>query len=296
MTGGDESSRHAFELLANATRLSIITALGNASGDDGYATLAFTDLQSAAGVEDNGKFAYHLNKLTETFVEQKESGYGLTMAGIRAYQAVVGQRSNADVEVPEFTLPEAEQCDDCGTDLVGWYTNSRFHCGCPDCGTLEMRYPVSTTNFDPDDSDSLVEAFTRRLRRDDFSMMHGICPYCTGHVQQSFAHADGYWEDNDLREVDALLHLACDSCAWFIYGIPTGKVYHLMPIAAFLVERGFDTLATVPWAEPFGWDMQVLEDDPWLVEVTYELDGDRLTAVIDDEVNVVEYEIEPLAE
>ncbi|SHG58065.1 hypothetical protein [Halobaculum gomorrense] len=40
----DESSRRTFELLANETRLGIISALGEVSGEGGYATLAFSEL------------------------------------------------------------------------------------------------------------------------------------------------------------------------------------------------------------------------------------------------------------
>ncbi|MFC6795933.1 ArsR/SmtB family transcription factor [Halobaculum halobium] len=97
--GVDESSRRTFELLANETRLGIISALGEASGEGGYATLSFSELQEATGIEDNGHFNYHLKKLVEEFVEDREDGYALTLAGIRAYQAIVAQQQLPSTEV-----------------------------------------------------------------------------------------------------------------------------------------------------------------------------------------------------
>ncbi|WP_390215390.1 winged helix-turn-helix domain-containing protein [Halobaculum halobium] len=276
--------------MANETRLGIISALGEASGEGGYATLSFSELQEATGIEDNGHFNYHLKKLVEEFVEDREDGYALTLAGIRAYQAIVAQQQLPSTEVAPFDLHSADECH-CGGVIEAWYENGRFHAECNECDESIQYYPVSPRSFDVADPDTLVTAAARRITRDESSMVRGVCPYCTGNVTWSFEMPEGYWAENGMQQEDIVSHVACDDCAWFMYGTIGGKARFNTIISSFLATRGHDPWREPPWGEPFEYTERVLSDDPWRLELTYELEGDELTVTVDGSLNVIDHEL-----
>lgn len=290
MDDDEEASRRMFELLANETRLGIISALGEASGEGGYATLAFSELQEATGVEDNGHFNYHLRKLVGEFLEEREVGYALTLAGIRAYQAIVAQQQIPSTKVEPFDLHSADECH-CGGDIEAWYENGRFHAGCKECGELIQYYPVSPKSFDASDPDTLVIAAVRRITRDESSMVRGVCPYCTGNLTWSLERPEGYWDESGMEQENIVAHVACDDCAWFMYGTVGGKARFNTVISSFLATRGHDPWREPPWGEPFGYRERVLSDDPWRLELTYGLGGDELTVTVDGNLDVTDHEL-----
>lgn len=290
--GVDESSRRTFELLANETRLGIISALGEASGEGGYATLAFSELQEATGVEDNGHFNYHLQELVGEFVEDREDGYALTLAGIRAYQAIVVHRFDAEVEVEPFEPEDIVDCEQCGGTMNAWYEEGRLRIACSDCGESVMYYPVPVSNFDADDQRSLVRAAKTRLIRDESSMLHGVCPYCAGKTNWSIEPTQGYWEEKNLRHQEASVHVACERCAWFMYGNVAGKMRFHPVVSTFLIDHELDPWNLPPWSLPYERSEEVLDVDPLHIEIVYQIDGDRLTVAVDDEMNVVEHRTE----
>lgn len=276
-------------MLANETRLGIISALGEASGEGGYATLAFSELQEATGIEDNGHFNYHLKKLVEEFVEDREDGYALTLAGIRAYQAIVAHRFDAEVEVEPFEPAEIVDCEECGGTMNAWYEDGRLQIACTDCGESVTYYPVPVSNFDADDPRSLVSAAKNRLIRDESSMLHGICPYCAGRTKWSIEPTQDYWEEKNLRDQDAGVHVACERCSWFMYGNVAGKMRFDPIVSTFLIDHGFDPWSLAPWSLPYERSEEVLNINPIKIEIVYEIDGDRLIVIVDEEMNVVEH-------
>ncbi|WP_435063208.1 winged helix-turn-helix domain-containing protein [Halobaculum sp. EA56] len=289
--GGDESSpRRTFELLADETRLGIITALGDASGRGGYATLAFSELQEAVGVEDSGQFNYHLQQLTGDFVESDGGGYKLTLAGIRAYQAVVAHSFTPRTRIEPFPVPDSEPCDACGGTLEAWYEDGRAHIACSECGDVVHYYPLSAKDFDMDDPGSFLRAAAIRVIRDESSMLHGVCPYCTGEPVWSLEPSSDHWEEKDLREEDLIAHVACERCAWFVYGDPAGKLRFHPVVSSFLLDHGADPWEDFPWRLPFDRDLTVLSMEPPKAEIEYAIDGDRLRVVVDEHFEVVEHE------
>lgn len=72
----------ALTVLADETRIAILRALADAEG-----ALAFSELRRRAGVDDAGRFNYHLSKLREYFVREVDGGYALRHAGSRVVAA-----------------------------------------------------------------------------------------------------------------------------------------------------------------------------------------------------------------
>ncbi|QZP37458.1 winged helix-turn-helix domain-containing protein [Halobaculum magnesiiphilum] len=287
--GVDESSRRTFELLANETRLGIISALGEASGEGGYATLTFSELQEATGVEDNGHFNYHLQELVGEFVEDREDGYALTLAGIRAYQAIVARVQRDSLSVEPFEIDGT--CPNCGETKEAWYENSRAQIGCRSCGKLEFRYPVSPESIDGSEPETLLNALDRQLSRDYLSMFNGVCPYCAGRSTVQLAEFEEYYEDLGMASTPVNVHAACDSCAWFLYGNLGALLIFEPPIYSFLRERGVDLWEEYVWEPTPDHEVTNVSWEPQRVAGVFGLAGEELRYVLDEDLRLLEYEI-----
>ena len=80
----------AFALLGDATRLRILRELWEAQRDAPDEGVPFEALRERAGVDDSGRFNYHLGKLTGRFVERGDDGYRLRFAGVPFARLFVG--------------------------------------------------------------------------------------------------------------------------------------------------------------------------------------------------------------
>lgn len=108
----------ALAVLADETRVAILRALAEADE-----TLPFTELRRRAGVEDAGRFNYHLTKLCEYFVREVEGGYTLGHAGSRVVAAAEG----LDAGAATLSADDSGESEDAETCPV---------CGEVDCGRL----------------------------------------------------------------------------------------------------------------------------------------------------------------
>lgn len=77
-----ERASEALSTLANPVRLSVLATLHEAG------SLSYTDLRTAVGVEDRGRFNYHLRQL-EGLVESDGGAYVLTERGERVVERVL---------------------------------------------------------------------------------------------------------------------------------------------------------------------------------------------------------------
>lgn len=107
-----EEGLEALEALGNEHRIAILRTLADADG-----ALTFSELRERVGIDDAGRFNYHLNKLRGQFVRRAEAGYELGYAGERVVLAA------ADID-PETVAMEQkrdteEQCPICGESDCG---------------------------------------------------------------------------------------------------------------------------------------------------------------------------------
>lgn len=131
----DQRAVEAFELLSNETRLTILLALWEAYDrfDDANA-VGFSELYDRVEIGDSGNFTYHLDKLTDHFVEETDDGYQLRNAGLRLVQPVtagtgLGERTVAPSEIDM-------SCFLCGAPTEVSYDEERIFVSCTDCQGL----------------------------------------------------------------------------------------------------------------------------------------------------------------
>ncbi|WP_251341417.1 winged helix-turn-helix domain-containing protein [Haloplanus halophilus] len=81
-----------FEVLSDPTRASILAVLHGRS-----APMSYTALREAAGVEDKGRFNYHLRRL-DRLVRTADGAYALTARGERVVGSLLADGALLDAE------------------------------------------------------------------------------------------------------------------------------------------------------------------------------------------------------
>ena len=286
-----DESMETFDLLSNEVRLDILRTLGEAMAEED-APLSFTGLQRRVGVEDNGRFNYHLTKLTGRLVAKRDDGYELKPPGNNIYQAIVSGAYTDEAGTDPVPVDD-EHCPYCGADAAAWYEDSHFHLGCSECENLVIRYPIPPASFNPDQPESLLAAGGAYILRDQASMRQGICPYCAGEVESELTKEGGGLEEFNERVYSSVARFVCVRCSWSMHcGVPFAL--NIEPaVVSFFHDHGIAIFEHHPWSIYQYAEDRVLSRDPWRVEVTCRIDGSTLRVVVDGAVNVVEAEVDP---
>jgi hypothetical protein len=124
-------AREAFALLGHEIRLDIVLALF----EDWMAAYTepkpYAELMDAVGMEDSGKFNYHLGKLRGVYVRQVEDGYVPTASATALYRAVLATRPTETAD-HEQQLPD-RHCPACGEQPRLRYEGGFVTVECPAC-------------------------------------------------------------------------------------------------------------------------------------------------------------------
>ncbi|MEF8863654.1 MAG: hypothetical protein V5A40_18170 [Haloarculaceae archaeon] len=287
MRGGDPTS--TFSLLGNETRLRIVLELGDASEPGTFGVLGFSELQSRVGVRDNGTFNYHLSRLTGEFVERAEGGYRLALPGVYVYRAL---RTGPLAETPDHGRLETDvPCPTCAVPQEVWVEEGRGTLGCPDCGTVNYRYPLPAGGQARTAGPALARALRERAIHDAGAMLRGFCPYCSGSIHRDVGVDVEVLPDGDRVEgVDDLtLTLACEHCGWFIHTNAAGMLDSHPRVSAFLLERGVDSYRQDPWRVA-DFSVDVRSKEPWIAHVRVTCEDGTLSLELDGDLQVVDLE------
>ncbi|WP_435065302.1 DUF7351 domain-containing protein [Halobaculum sp. EA56] len=288
----------AFALLGDATRLRILRELWEAQRDAddlGGGGVPFETLRDRAGVDDSGRFNYHLGRLTDRFVERTDGGYRLRFAGSRVVGALLeGTYAPGD----DLTMPVDGACWACEGDLELRYADERVHVRCADCGvdTTDFGCPPGVLAGRPAEEvprvvDTHLRTLLARARR-------GICPNCSGPMRVSVGPAGAAPERRDddaeaAEDEDApVATVRCDRCGDRIRaGLPT-VLFDRPAVTAFCYDRGLDPEAKPLWVVLDGLDAEAtaLGGDPYRASVTFHAGDDALTVTVDADGAVVAVE------
>lgn len=305
----------AFETLGNETRLAILLALWDAKSpgppvaEPSEPPVPFSELRERVGIRDSGQFNYHLDKLTDSFIESTEEGYLLTTAAEQVLSAIfagtLSEHSSFEGE------PIDADCGRCGGPVVIDYDDGTVFQRCTDCkgiwrepgdppGVLSKGYlpPVGLENRTPQEFYRQGNTWTRHRM---FSMMEGVCPRCSGTVTNHINVCDDHdTEDGTIcercgSEIEIQTLFECDICKYEWWVPATLPMFTEEAVKVFYYERGLDTDAlyddneTEKIRESID-QVEVSADDPFELLVTVEIDGDRLEVILDDEARVTDVE------
>jgi len=276
---GESDPTEVFEQASNETRRAVLRALADAYRDDPTDPwLDYSDLQSAAGVRDNGNFNYHLDRLDGLVVDGSD-GYRLSRTGMEVVSTVASGVLDPDwtwgpVDAPGTCL----YCDDPArlqyADGVLWLT----------CGDSEhevgLSVPPSLLESHPDDEVPELVGFLEN--RWGELTRKGICSECSGPVEGRIEYG-GVGPDHHYY------HGECDRCG-FHHGIPVGLFLVSHPaVVAFHHDHAVDVRSVPFWTLDFctPGSETVVAEEPLRLRVDAERDGETLSLTLDRDGTVV---------
>ncbi|PSP17877.1 hypothetical protein BRC62_04165 [Halobacteriales archaeon QH_10_67_13] len=278
-----------FDLLADETRLSIIRELADAHG-----AVPFAELRQRVGVRDSGRFNYHLDKLVGQFVAKTDAGYELTETG---------DRIDGALEAGTYTLADSidpvaleDPCPVCGGEQRLHYEDKIVRTECDCFAEARFHLPPSAVGaFDPE---TFPDVSDRYLKTTFYRITRGFCPYCDGQVRAAagpILSPDEAPNELSATEIERAretpqAHFTCTRCdREFGAGLTSVLLFH-PAVVSFYYDHGVDVQS-----EPY-WQLKGLATDrerirgrePFRAAVTYAVNGDRLTAVVDESLEVLE--------
>jgi len=277
-------AEEAFDLVGHEIRLDILVALDEADGP-----VPFSDLRERVGTRDSGQFNYHLDKLTDRFVENSDDGYRLADAGRRVTGAI---RSGGFTKTLDADpVPVEGTCFNCGGDLEARFRKSNVLVTCTECevDVTEPKVPPGILQgYRPED---VPEVLDRWVKRSLYTAEFGFCEYCGGRMGASLVRT-GDLEPYGMDEygIEAMADYECDRCGYRFSGVLGYALLAHPTVTAFYHDHGIDVLEKPIWT--FDWpelgEATVVSDDPLRAETSITLGDETLALVVDESLDVVE--------
>jgi len=280
---GEESPGAAFatapfDLVTTEPRSAILDVLATRqAADPADPSVGFAALREAAGITDSGNFNYHLDKLQPAYVRQTDDGYALTFAGLSLVgilRAGVGAETTRGPERLDATCPL------CGHDLVARYEDGLLSVVC-DQGHKQPQEILPPNAVEGRSLREVVDILTRRTQHHLDLVRRGVCPACFDAVERAYRQLD--------ESPSHVVVATCEGCG-LVSGSPVGLYLLCEPVVvAFYHDHGVDVTEAPLWeldlwvAEP-----TVCSREPLRLSLSVELDGERLTLVVDKSTHLVE--------
>jgi DNA-binding transcriptional ArsR family regulator len=291
----------AFAAVADPTRVAILRALAASVRETGDPVCRFSDLRKRAGVEDSGRFRYHLNRLRGHFVEKTEQGYCLTHAGAEMVAAILAGRY---VE-HERTGPTAldSVCSLCGAGAVGTYADGRIEVECED-GHRLLGWPLPPNATTDATVDDLVRLATSLVVHAVDLALQGVCSRCYGQVSVRLTSADSA-ETEVETETEAKAETTempgfrarCESCSGSLVGPAWFALLVHPDVEAFYHDHGLPVRATPLWElDHITVDVGAAATDPENRQLAVSLGDEVLYATLSPTGSVLDTRVEPAPE
>jgi ribosomal protein S27AE len=262
-----EDAEAAFAAVADELRVRILRELWDADGP-----LSFSELREAVGVDDSGRFNYHLGELRGRFVEKTGDGYDLRYAGRRLVGAL-----HSGVYTDEATVePTAVdgECVRCGGRLEAAYEDEQARVTCTDCGihVVSVGIPPAFVDGREDDLATAIDGYVRTMSR---QFVAGFCSSCRGRTSGRLERD----EEHGPRAV-----LECERCGNSFHGFVTAAVIDHSEVLSFYRDHGLNARDVPIWEMDWVYEAELDGDR---AVVTVPLGGDELELTVDDSLSVV---------
>lgn len=267
-------AREAFALLGHEIRLDILLALLERWRAAHTEPQSYSTLMDAVGMEDSGKFNYHLKRLRGVYVRKVEDGYVPTASATALYRAVLGTRPTEERDRPH--LDTDEPCPDCGTALRATYEGSFLTVGCPDCETTRGRftYPFPANGLDERSDAEVLEAVRRRAEHDVELARSGQCPFCAGHVDVAVD-----------PEATVSVEMTCETCSFVVGETVLPALKRVPRVSAALLALGVDVDTAQWWTLPTP-TVSVESQEPLALSLVVERGGRTARIEVDGDLTV----------
>ncbi|AUX10504.1 HTH domain protein [Halalkaliarchaeum desulfuricum] len=283
-------------IVANETRFSILQALWDAHTETPAEIegperdpVPFSELRERVGVQDSGRFNYHLSELVPRFVQHREDGYALTHTGARIVGAAVsGVYTETDTELDPTAVGDCG-VPDCDGTLEASYEDGHVTVACDGCDVRIVMHapPILIGAHDIESNPDTLQQYTLSEIQ---KTIRGFCPLCNGPIDTRVAraHLDGEAPEDDRVKITH----QCRECGQVSHTSAVSLLLDHPAVVSLLYEAGYDYRDVALWRRPDSVESAefIVDDDPVQVEVTVTVDDEPLRFLLDGELQVIEYE------
>jgi hypothetical protein len=288
------SLEEALTIIGEEARARIIIELGDARTTDPTASnaLGFSELMSRVGIEDSGRFNYHLGKLVGTFVKKGEDGYRLRLPGQLVYEALLAGTLTERQSIEPFTVGACPSCD--GELSAGYHPDHMLTVECSGCATLFDAIHFPSRGLGGRSEEELLDAAYQRRYHKVATLRRGVCHNCGGEVDRALEDSAsltyGSESVDEMAGLETYAVVECPDCHTSLVGHPTNVAITAPPVVGFFAEHDRDVALARWWEEPIASarnEIVVHQAEPRAVTIPFEIDADSLRIELDSDLQVV---------
>jgi DNA-binding transcriptional ArsR family regulator len=293
--GTVDSFDEALSILGDETRLEILLALAKEANEQGVGSgLTFSDLREQVGVEDSGRFNYHLNELRDQFVTKLDEEYVARYPGL-AIVATMYAGVHRDTVADESRTAETEfTCPECDREVQLHYGARQLYSGmwmeCPEHGSFDKRPVPPGAQMDRSLHELMTVAATRFVTNLALARQ-GICLQCWGNVTVEYPTD----VPEEYQIADRIpVKIQCDRC-WNHVSVVLRSLFLEHPsVRGPFADRGYSLLETMEMVtavdELSVCETELLGTDPASARLCIDLDDESIELTIDEECTVIDVE------
>ena len=279
-----------FAALSAQIRVDVLRALWER--EDHRAT--FSELRADVGVDDSGKFNYHLGELRGQFVAKTDDGdYRLRAAGID----VVGSLIAGSYDDGNGIEPVAfgEPCPSCGAETTVVYDGEFLEIECEPCGVTPVTIdapPSVFADLEPG-AGGVAERVQAYLRHSVDSFRSEFCRFCSSVTRPRLTPEHDPDGQRDLEELGIpRLERECTGCDETITMNLAPVVLDHPAVVQFFHDHGVDyrEISVVTAVVTTTDRAVVTATDPMTAEIQFTRDNETIRVVVDETGAVVETE------
>jgi hypothetical protein len=279
------SPEDAFSLVSDETRFATLAEL-----QDAEEPLAFSELRERVGVDDPGRFNYHLGELTGHFVAKTDDGYEILPPGERLVGAVLAGGYTAALDADP--VPVDGECLNCGGRQVARFRDHGIAIDCTECEAKFTNPELPAGLLAGRSPDAAPDVVARWRRMSTAATDAGVCQNCYGRLDRTLYLGDDeaapdWLNDSDL--VGMVFH-DCERCGKrYNAAVQLAVLSHPL-VTAYHYEHGIDLRETPTWElEWVETGRGTVESrDPLRIALPIPLDDETRTFVLDRGLDVVE--------
>lgn len=272
-----------FETVADETRLWILVNMIVRQNESG--PLSYSEIMDVTGIEDSGRFNYHLDRLTDHFVMVEDEKYVPTMGAHALVNLIYTRKLADDATVSPETV--GASCQRCGAPLVAEYDYG-FVVACSGCEENHLLGRIGPRTATERSLRTVVRRAGEQLRAHCRALLESCCLQCGGRITVSFTDVRDRFYGRQL--VDVFLAVRCQTCYDGLVYLTVGQFLLGHPtVQRYCRDHGVDLTEKSAWE--YTWtrtddSTEIRSRDPWeIVKYAY-VDGCKLVAVVEDDGSV----------
>lgn len=288
-----ESVDDAFSVLGDETRLQILLELAGVARECGVgAGLAFSELRSRVGVEDSGRFNYHLSKLEDGFIEKSDGEYAAQFPALAVVSAVYAGTYSEFDRSEAHTTESGRDCQLCGRPTRIHYEGNALWLECDEHGKMDVYPAVPSGAYRDRSLEELAKVVYTRVLMSVFLARRGICLQCWGPTSVEYP-IERQPVDDRLDEF-IWAEIQCERC-WNQLTPPLRTIVATHPLVlGSHAEHGYDMLEAVRNVTRIGeegaCESELHETDPVSATVSIAFDDGTISLNVDETCTVVDHE------